>query len=226
MARLNYRHLHYFWVIAHERSLTRAAARLHVSPSALSVQLKALEERLGHALFERAHRALRLTEAGRLALDYADSIFAAGDELVSLLHGQPRQARRPLRIGAVATLSRNFQLQLLKPLLPRADVALIVHAASLRELLAQLTAHALDVVLSNDPAPTDRASGWHNHLLAQQPVSLVGRPPRRRLRFPTALHGAPVLLPGRGSGIRAAFDRIVEDAGVRPVVVAEVDDMA
>jgi len=226
VSRLNYHHLHYFWAIAHERSLTRAAARLHVSPSALSIQLRALEERLSHPLFERVNKRLKLTEAGRVALDYADGIFQAGDELVSLLRGQRRSARQALRVGSVATLSRNFQLALLKPLIGRRDVELVVHAGTLRELLAQLAAHTLDVVLSNDPVPTDAAAGWHSHLLAQQPVSLVGKPPRRRFRFPHDLRDTPVLLPGRSSGIRAAFDRIVEDAGIRPLIAAEIDDMA
>jgi LysR family transcriptional activator of nhaA len=226
VSRLNYHHLHYFWAIAHERGLTRAAERLHVSPSALSIQLRALEERLGHPLFERVNKRLKLTEAGRVALDYADGIFQAGDELVSLLKGERRSARQALRVGSVATLSRNFQLALLRPLIGRRDVELVVHAGTLRELLAQLAAHALDVVLSNDPVPRDAAAGWHSHLLAKQPVSLVGRPPRRRFRFPHDLRDTPVLLPGRASAIRAAFDRIVEDAGIRPLIAAEVDDMA
>lgn len=228
MARLNYHHLHYFWAIAHERNLTRAAARLNVSPSALSIQLKALEDRLGHPLFERENKRLKLTEAGRVALEYADTIFQAGDELVHLLKGQARGVRQLLRVGSVATLSRNFQLALFKPLIGRGDVELVLHSGSLRELLAQLAAHALDLVLSNDPVPRSASTGWHSHLLAEQPVSLVGRPvtPRKRLRFPDALRSHAVVLPGHASGLRAAFDRLMEQAGIRPIVLAEVDDMA
>jgi LysR family transcriptional activator of nhaA len=228
MARLNYHHLQYFWAIAHERSLTRAAVRLHVSPSALSIQLKALEERLGHALFTRQGRKLVLTEAGRVALEYADTIFGAGDEMLAVLKGARGAPRRVLRVGSVATLSRNFQLALLRPLLGRRDVEVVVHSGSLRELLAQLAAHTLDLVLSNDPVARDAAAGWHSHLLAEQPVSLVGRPVRgaRRARFPDVLRDTPVLLPGPSSAIRAAFDRLMEAAEIRPLVVAEVDDMA
>jgi LysR family transcriptional activator of nhaA len=226
--RLNYHHLQYFWAIAHERSLTRAAARLHVTPSALSIQLKALEERLGQRLFERQRGRLVLTEAGRIALEYADTIFSAGKELVDVLKGTRRGPARVLRVGSVATLSRNFQLALLSPLIGQPDVELVVHSGSLRELLAQLAAHTLDLVLSNDPVPRDAATPWHSHLLAEQPVSLVGRPPRerRRVRFPDVLRDTPVLLPGPSSAIRAAFDRLVEAAGIRPSIVAEVDDMA
>lgn len=228
MAALNYHHLRYFWAIAHERNLTRAAQRLNVSQSALSIQLRQLEDRLGQRLFERENRQLRLTEAGRIALEYADTIFRAGDELVSLLKGKAGRSRSVLRVGSVATLSRNFQLALLKPLLARADVELVLHSGSLRELLAQLAAHTLDLVLSNVAVPRDAATGWHSHLIARQPVSLVGRPTRsrKRFRFPQDLDGARIVLPGVASSMRAAFDLLTDQAGVRPQIVAEVDDMA
>jgi len=232
MAELNYHHLRYFWTIAHERHLTRAAQRLHVSPSALSIQLRQLEDRLGHALFERRGRALELTEAGRIALQHADAIFAAGAELVSTLKGRPRSAspgQPPLRVGSVATLSRNFQLQWLRPLLARGDLQVILHSGTLRELLAQLGAHQLDVVLANDAVPRDRAAGWHSTLIAQQPVSLISAKPRGRRRaftFPDDLQGADLLLPGGQGAVRAAFDRLIQAAGIVPRVLAEVDDMA
>jgi LysR family transcriptional regulator, transcriptional activator of nhaA len=229
VAELNYHHLRYFWAIAHEGHLTRAAQRLHVSQSALSVQLRQLEERLGHALFDRRGRRLELTEAGRIALDHADTIFRTGEELLGTLGGRPRSAQPVLRVGSVATLSRNFQLQWLQPLLGRQDARVVLHSGSLRELLAQLAAHTLDVVLANEAVPRDRASAWHCRLIAQQPVSLVSRKPRGRARafaFPKDLAGVPLLLPGEGSGIRHAFDQLLADAGVRPQVLAEVDDMA
>jgi LysR family transcriptional activator of nhaA len=228
MPALNYHHLRYFWAIAHERNLTRAAQRLHVSQSALSIQLRQLEERLGQKLFERSGRRLALTEAGRIALDYADTIFRAGDELVGLLQGCGGADRQPLRIGAVATLSRNFQLALLRPLIGRPDIELVLHSGSLRELLAQLGAHTLDLVLSNVAVPRDAGRPWHSHLIAQQPVSLVGKPQasRRRFRFPEDLRDAPLVLPGAANSLRASFDLLMDEAGIRPTIVAEVDDMA
>ena len=227
MAALNYHHLRYFWAIAREQSLTRAARRLHVSQSALSIQLRQLEDRLGHALFERRNRRLVLTEAGRIALDYAKVIFRTGDELVGALGGGQAQ-RQVLRIGAVATLSRNFQIDFLRPLLTRDNVEFIVRSGSLRELLAQLTAHTVDLILSNLPAPRDAETGWHSHLLAQQPVSLVGKRARgqRPFRFPDDLRTVPAVLPSLQSNIRVAFDLLLDQAGIRPIVFAEVDDMA
>lgn len=229
MADLNYHHLRYFREIARERSLTRAAQRLHVSQSALSIQLRQLEDRLGQPLFERRGRQLVLTEAGRIALDHAEAIFRAGDELVGTLKGRPLEQQALLRVGAAATLSRNFQMQWLRPLLERDDVRIRLQSGMLRELLAELSAHTLDVVLANEPVPRDRAAGLYSRLIAEQAVSLVSRKPRgiaKKLRFPDDLDGLPLVLPGNGSAVRTAFDAVLDLAGVRPVILAEVDDMA
>jgi LysR family transcriptional activator of nhaA len=230
VAELNYHHLRYFRAIAHEQGLARAAERLHVSPSALSVQLRQLEERLGHALFERRGRRLVLTEAGRVALEHADTIHAAGEELLATLKGRPGGRVSVLRVGSVATLSRNFQLLLLRPLLARDDVQIRLESGRLRELLLHLGAHQLDAVLANEAVPRDAAQGWRSTLVAQQPLAIVSAPPRGRrsvaLAFPQGLDGQPLLLPGGDHAVRGAFDALLADAGVRPRVLAEVDDMA
>ncbi len=228
MRDLNFNHLRYFWAVAHEGSLTRAAERMNLSQSALSVQIQKLEHQMGHTLFERVGRRLELTEAGQIALDYADTVFEAGKELMSTLQGRPVANRQVLRVGALTTLSRNFQLEFLRPLVGRADVELIVRSGTMRDLLAQLEAHTVDVVLANSAAPRDARSSLRNHLLNQQPVSLVGRPrpDGRTFRFPEDLRSVPVLLPSLDSDIRVAFDRVLDLAGIRPMVLAEVDDMA
>lgn len=228
MSVLNYHHLRYFWAIAHERSLTRAAARLHVSPSALSIQLRQLETRLGQSLFDRRNRRIELTEAGRITLEYADSIFRAGEELVSTLKGGARKGRAAVRIGAVATLSRNFQLEWLRPLLQREDVELILRSGTLRELLPQLAAHALDVVLTNSAVSRDKSTPWRVFKIGEQEASIVGRvgKSKKRFVFPESLRDTPIVLPGPESSLRESFDTLMEQAGIRPIVSAEVDDMA
>lgn len=228
MQRLNFHHLHYFWVVAKEGNLTRAAQSLHVSQSALSTQIRQLEEQLGQALFERQGRRLVLTEAGRVALSYAESIFSAGSELVALLrHGQ-RQERQVLRLGAVATLSRNFQENFLRPLLQREDVELSLQSGSLDELLQRLQVHKLDLVLSNREVHPTVERPWRCRRIARQPVSLVGRPGPRQaaFRFPQDLASVALLLPGRDNDIRAGFDLLCEQQGIHYRLRAEVDDMA
>ena len=225
---LNYHHLRYFRVIARELHLTRAAQKLNLSPPALSLQLKQLEESLGHALFVRGRGGLTLTEAGRLALDYAETIGRAGEELVDVMQNRKRGGRQVLRVGAVATLSRNFQLEFLRPALHRAEVEVVIRSGSQRELLVALHAHDVDLVLSNQPARRDAERPWHSHLLAEQALSLVGVPAWRgkKLRFPEDFRDVPVILPSMESNTRAAFDRLTAAAGARPRVMAEVDDMA
>lgn len=228
MPRLNYHHLHYFWAVAKEGNLTRAALHLHVSQSALSTQIKQLEDQLGQALFTRESRALKLTEAGRVALTYAETIFETGNELTALLRDGQRLTRQVLRIGSVATLSRNFQENFVKPLLKRNDVELVLQSGNLDELLTRLAVHNLDVVLSNRKAHADTQHPWRCRRIARQPVSLVGKPrgKGKGFRFPEELAEQPLLLPGRDSDIRAGFDVLCEQLGLRYQVLAEVDDMA
>ena len=228
MPRLNYHHLHYFWAVAKEGNLTRAAAQLHVSQSALSTQIKQLEDQLGQALFTREGRALQLTEAGRVALTYAETIFETGNELTALLRDGKRLERQVLRIGGVATLSRNFQENFVKPLIKRKDVELVLQSGSLDDLLTRLAVHNLDVVLSNRKVHASSQHPWRCRRVARQPVSLVGKPlgKGKTFRFPQQLAEEPLLLPGRDSDIRAGFDVLCDQLGLRYQVLAEVDDMA
>lgn len=228
MGFLNYHHLRYFRAIATEGALTGAAVKLGVAQSSLSVQLKQLEESIGQPLFRRESKSLLLTEAGRIALDYAETIFRSGDEMISVLQNSPTNRRRVLRVGAVATLSRNFQLACLQPFIGRHDVELVLRSGSLQELLRQLKAHTLDLVLSNLPVRRDAETEWHSHLLEEQPVALVGEKPRgkRKFKFPEDLETSPLLLPTLDSNLRASFDLVMEREGIRPVIAAEIDDMA
>lgn len=226
---LNYHHLRYFRVIAQELSVTRAAERLNLSPPALSIQLRQLEESLGQTLFERGRGGLRLTEAGRLALDYAEVIGRSGEELMDVMRNRaPGAARQVLRVGAVSTLSRNFQLEFLRPALHCAEVEVVIRSGTQRDLLVSLHAHEIDLVLSNSAARRDAETPWHSHLLAEQAVGLVGVPAwrQKRLRFPADFRDVPVILPSHESNTRGAFDRITSAAGVKPRIIAEVDDMA
>lgn len=227
MSTLNYNHLRYFWAVAHDGNLTRTAERLNLTQSALSVQIRKLEDRLGHALFERRGRQLHLTEAGRIALDHADAIFATGEEMIGTLRNTGT-SRHALRVGALATLSRNFQLTFLRPLLGRTDIELILRSGSAAELLRSLQALSLDVVLINYAPARDALTPLLAHRIAEQPVSLVGT--KKRLRKKSSLDDQlrtqPLILPTMDSSIRAGFDALADRLGIRPQIVAEVEDMA
>ena len=226
--RLNFHHLRYFWAVAKEGHLTRAAESLHVSQSALSAQIRALESQLGHALFEREGRRLKLTETGRMVLDYADGIFDLGRELMTEVTRGKQNDIQKLRIGSVATLSRNFQENFLRPLIGARDIRLTLLSGSLEELLEHLSLHRLDLVLSNRPPLSDSERRWHCRRIARQPVCLVGQPrkSRRAFRFPRDLGDTPLVVPGYSSDIRTEFDLLCERIKFQPEILAEADDMA
>jgi LysR family transcriptional activator of nhaA len=223
--RLNFHHLRYFWAVAKAGNLTRAAKTLRVSQSALSTQIRQLEQELGEPLFHREGRRLTLTEAGKITHRYADEIFASGGELLATLK-DGRRRQDVFRVGAVTTLSRNFQLSFLKLAIEQPSVVLRMQSGGIDQLLSLLETHALDVVLSNRPVPRAPGRTWRCRLIARQPVSIVGRPRAKRFRFPHDLSGARMILPGSDSFIRAEFDALCERLGVQPAVIAEVDDMA
>lgn len=228
LRRLNFHHLHYFWVVAKEGHLTRAAEQLHVSQSALSSQIRQLEDQLGYPLFLREGRSLVLTEAGRLVLGYAEGIFSLGTEMMATLRGSEGQRRQVLRVGAVSTLSRNFQDNFLRPVLAMEDVQLVLESGSQPELLERLRVHKLDLILSNLPVQADAQQSWRCRRIARQSVSVVG-PARKKktpFRFPEDLTEVRLLLPGRSSDIRGQFDSLCEDLGLTLRPYAEVDDMA
>ncbi len=227
MSELNYHHLRYFRAVAHDGNLTRTAERLNLSQSALSIQIKQLEERLGHSLFERRGRQLYLTEAGRIALDHADTIFSAGEELVETLKETGR-TRRAIRIGALATLSRNFQMEFLRPILGRSDVDMILRSGSTSELLGALEALNLDIVLLNQAPMADSVTPFIAQHVYQQRVSLIGKPSYGKpgAKLADLLGEHPVILPTLESGVRSQFEALVARLGITPQIAAEVDDMA
>jgi LysR family transcriptional activator of nhaA len=228
MARLNLHHLRLFHAVALDGTLTGAARRLNLSQSALSTQLRQLEAALGHDLFDRRGRGLVLSEAGRIALDHAEAIFRTAEDLTATLRDTGR-ARRALRVGALATLSRNFQMQFLRPLIGRPEVEVVLRSGSQEELLRGLDALALDVVLTNLAPQRDADSPWLVHPLDAQPVSLIGTPARlggKSLALADLLQREPLVLPGPGTALRAAFDTLAARIGATPAIAAEADDMA
>lgn len=228
LEQFNFHHLLYFWHVAKLGHLTRAAEALNTSQSALSAQIRQLEDRLGEPLFIREGRRLVLTETGHLVLSYAENIFGLGQEMLGRLQGREHGVTR-LRVGSVATLSRNYQENWIRPLLADPSVVLTLESGPLDGLLARLTRHQLDVVLANEAVPADPQRPLYCRFLGSQAISLVGPAGRwapDSLRVPEDLHGIDIALPGPTHAVRAQFDAICASAGVVPRLRAEVDDMA
>ena len=225
---LNFHHLFYFWRVAKLGHLTRAAEELNTSQSAVSAQIRQLEERIGEDLFSREGRRLILTDTGQLVQVYADNIFGLGQEMLGRLEGRSAGIAR-LRVGSVATLSRNYQENWIRPVLTNPAVVLTLESGLLEGLLARLVQHQLDVVLANETVPADPDRPLHCRFLGSQLISLVGPASTwasQSLRIPEDLDGVDIALPGPRHALRAQFDALCATAGVSPRLRAEVDDMA
>ncbi len=228
LEQLNFHHLFYFWRVAKLGHLTRAAVELHTSQSAVSAQIRQLEDRLGEILFAREGRRLILTDTGQLVLSYAENIFGLGQEMLGRLQGQSQGITR-LRVGSVATLSRNYQENWIRPLLTDPSVVLTLESGVLEGLVARLIQHQLDVVLANETVPADPEHPVLCRFLGSQAVSVVGPASQwtaNGLRVPEDLDGLDIALPGQRHALRVQFDALCTSANVIPRLRAEVDDMA
>ena len=230
MATLNYKHLHYFWVVAKAGGIGRAAERLHVTPQSISGQLRLLEKALGMRLLRRAGRGVELTEGGRSVFEYADRAFTAGEELVDALRAGRGDPQQVFRVGVSNVLGRSMAYSMLSPALAiPAPPRLLCREGRLSDMLAELAVHRLDMVLSDRPMDTTVSVRGFNHQLIDCGITVLAAPAlKRRLkgRFPRCLHEAPWLLHGEDSAVRPRLVRWFEAQRIRPHVVAEFDDTA
>ena len=227
---LNYNHLYYFWMVAREGSIARAAEELMLSQPTISVQLKELETALGHRLFDRVGRGLRLTDAGRIAFNYANEIFSLGHEMTNALEHQA--AGRPLRlsVGVLDAIPKPLVRQLLAPALQLMQpLRLICREDKADRLLADLAARRTDMVLSDAPIGTGVQVQGFNHLLGESRVSFFASSElaaRLKRGFPKSLNGAPVLLPTDHTQVRRSLNLWFDSKRIHPMVVGEFDDSA
>jgi LysR family transcriptional activator of nhaA len=227
---VNYKHLHYFWVVAKEGSIARASERLHLTPQTISGQLSLLEEYLGISLFSRVGRNLALTETGRLVLSYADEIFSLGGELEELVHQLPASLPQTLRVGVVDVVPKSIAHRILEPALKMPDpVRMICRESSLDTLLAELSVHRLDLVLADRPIPSTVSTRGFSHKLGECAVSFFATEKlKKNLKgdFPQCLDRAPLLLPSSDNQLRSVIDQWLDKHRIYPRVVAEFDDSA
>ena len=225
---LNYHHLLYFWMVAKEGGISRAAQQLHLAQPTLSSQIKKLEKAVGADLFTRVGRSLVLTETGQLVYRYADEIFALGRELADSLQGKLVQDRQPLAVGVPDVLPKLVVYQLLKPALSLPEqVQLTCYEGKLDTLLGDLALHRLDIVLADSPLTPDTHVRAFNHQLGECSVSVFGTTDlakRYRRDFPNSLTGALMLLPTQNTTLRRSLEQWFDLQDVRPQVMHEFED--
>jgi LysR family transcriptional activator of nhaA len=226
---LNYHHLRYFWAVAREGSVTRAAEKLHISQPTVSAQIRELEEALGERLFLRTGRTLALTDVGRTVFRYADEIFGLGRELLDTVKGRPTGRPARLSVGIANVVPKLVAYRLIEPALQLPEPVLIECVEDRPDrLLAELAVHTLDVVLNDAPVGPLVNVRAYSHLLGDCSVTVFGVPAlaRHARRFPASLDGAPFLLPTQNTALRRGLDQWFDEQRIRPQVVGEFEDSA
>ena len=227
--RLNYRHLYYFWVVAKEGGISRAAAKLDVAVQTISAQVRELEQSLGRSLLKPAGRGLALTDAGVVAMRQADAIFQLGEQLFAQVRDAGSAQGMRLAVGAADNLPKLVVRHLMEPVLAQPDLRLLFHEDEFERLLGDLALHRLDVVLADRPAPANPNLKLYSHALASSALAWFGTPElakTARRGFPQSLERVPVLLPTRHAAARDTLDAWFERHGLRPRIAGEFQDSA
>jgi len=229
---MNFKHLHYFWVAAKAGGVMRAGEQLHTTPQTLSSQIKLLEDRLGRRLFRKSGRKLELTDDGRVALRYADEIFALGHELEQALTETRSGGQQVLefRVGIEDAVAKSVAFRLLEPALQLAEpVRLVCTEGRFNDLMAQMALHRMDLVIADEPLTARLSIKGFNHALGSSPMTFFSAPALAATLqgpFPACLNGTPMLVPGATSSLRPQFESWLTRHQLHPRVVGEFDDGA
>jgi LysR family transcriptional activator of nhaA len=230
MTWLNYHHLLYFWTVGRTGSVTKACQELGLTQPAVSAQIRMLERSLGEKLFMKRGRNLVLTDVGRLAFRYADEIFVLGREMQETLAGRLTGQPQRLVVGVADQVPKTIVYRLLEPTLRGPDpVRLTIREDGLERLLADLSMHSVDLVISDAPIGGTARVKAFNHLLGETDVTIYGTPALAttyKKRFPQSLDGAPLLVPTAGTQLHRSLMSWFDTQGIRPRVVGEIEDSA
>jgi LysR family transcriptional activator of nhaA len=227
---INYKHLHYFWVVAKQGGIARASERLHLTPQTISGQISLLEDSIGQALFSKAGRNLELTETGRMVLSYADEIFSVGGELEEALRNLPPNRQIVFKVGIADVVPKTIAYRLLAPALSLPDpVRIICRENNLASLLAELALHRVDMVIADGPIPPGINVRGFNHVLGECGISFLAVPHLAKplsKDFPRSLNGAPLLIPSETNLVQAKLLEWLDSRRIYPRIVGEFDDSA
>ena len=225
----NYKHLYYFWVVAKEGGISKAADKLDMAVQTVSAQVRELERALGYALLKPAGRGLVLTSAGQAAMQQADQIFQLGESLPARVRDAASTPTIRLAVGICDALPKLVVHRLLLPVISEPTLRLLCHERELTDLLGDLALHRLDVVLSDRPAPANPNIKLYSHPMGSSTIAWYGTPAMVQAAqndFPQSLEQVPLLLPTAHTAVRVRLDQWFEQRGIRPRVVGEFEDGA
>ncbi|MFY0699517.1 MAG: transcriptional activator NhaR [Bermanella sp.] len=227
---INFKHLHYFWVVAKQGGIMRASENLHITPQTISGQIRLLEEQLGKSLFEKVGRNLEITDTGRKVLSYADEIFSLGYELEETVKNTAKGRAQVLRVGVADVIPKSIAYRLLEPALNLAEpIRFVCKENSLEALLGELALHKLDIVIADGPIPTRLGVKGYNHELGECGITFMAAPKLASSltsAFPSNLSGAPFLMPSDLSLVQPQLLQWLDRQHILPSIVGEFDDSA
>ncbi|MGE8185977.1 transcriptional activator NhaR [Pseudomonas sp. NPDC086278] len=227
---LNYRQLHYFWVVAKTGSIVRACEQLNLTPQTISGQISLLEQTYGIELFRRVGRQLELTEAGRQTLPYAEQMFQLGGELELMLRAQPNEQQILFRVGVADVVPKSIVYRLIAPTMELSEpLRITCREDKLERLLADLAIQRLDLVISDSPMPSHLDIKGYSQKLGECGISFFATAElaaQYGQDFPRCLHGAPLLIPGPETVVRSRLQRWFAEQQIQPRIVGEFDDSA
>lgn len=225
---INYHHLFYFKTIAEEGTVSKAAEKLRLGQPTLSAQLKQFEESLGVQLFERQHKKLTLTEQGKVALDYSKTIFRMGSEMYEVLHDRLKPLMPSLHLGALDSIPKQIVLRLVKQAFKISPCQITLSEGKSNELLRELTAHRMDLMVTNFLPTGIDAKGLHPRSIAKKHVAFYGAPKFKGLRkgFPLSISGQPMILPTYDSKLRQDLDHWAKLNKIELNIIAESQDIS
>lgn len=205
LSRIRLRHLSCFVVVARERTLARAAARLHVSQPAVSKTLAELEELAGRRLVDRSRAGTQLTPAGEEFLRYAVDVTQAMESAAAVLSGAAVPIAPAVRVAALPTVAGGLLVHgivRLRERRPHAEVS--VRTGHNPDLLAALKAGEVDFAVGRMAEPATM-HGVSFELLYAESLAVVTRPQHplaaagRPVVSPLALLDYPLVVPGAGT---------------------------
>ena len=227
---INYKHLYYVREVASAGSIARASERLHLTPQTISGQISQLEENLDIKLFERQGRSMELTEAGEMAVQYANRIFQLGVELEERLQQLPVNRAQLFRVGVSDLVPKSIAYRLLEPAMQMGQqVRIVCTEGQLEDLLGELAVHRMELVLADCPIPPKMNIKGFDHKLGSSTLSFyatAGLQKSLKGEFPKCMDNAPLLIPSEGATLRSNLLQWFHERQIHPMIVGEFDDSA
>jgi LysR family transcriptional activator of nhaA len=225
---INYHHLLYFKTIAEHESVSKAAAILRLGQPTLSAQLKQFEETIGVPLFLREGKRLRLTEHGKIALEYAKDIFTKGGELSEVLQQRIPVRHATLRLGALDGIAKQILIRITDEARKGHHCRVVIAEGKINDLLWDLDAGRLDLLVTNYLPDGVNRDAFQTKKISRASVGIYAAPSFKSLRtnFPKSISGQPIVLPTYDSQLRHDIDNWGRKKKLLFDVVVETQDIA